>query len=640
MNRSIDRVRRRLLRIALLVVTVVVFVGAGPWQAQAIELAQTSAPGASVRVKVQVPTGMRSSPFDIDRFLNLPPNFSIAVYARIGGARFLAVAPNGDLFVSQPGDINSSDPNQNGKILIVRPQAGGNPTVSEYASGLRKPHDLVLTSIGGTTYLYFSESHQVSRTIYTPGNTSMGSREVLIANLPDSSSGELQGRYGHALKNFAISGGKLYLSIASTCNACLEDTVSNPVRGAVYQYDLDGKNGRLFARGLRNAEGLAFVPGTSDLWVVVNNRDNIAYPFNNDFDGDGASDYGKVMQNYVDNHPPEPFTRVADGGNYGWPFCNPNPDSGVDNMPYDRDVQFNADGSKLDCSAIPRINKGIQAHSAPLGLTFWQGSNAPAAYRNGAVAGLHGSWNRANKTGYKFVFFPWDSATNAPGAQVDLVTGWLDNGNTWGRPVDSAVAPDGSLYLSDDGSGTIYKLSYTATQPTATPAQPTATLSPVPPQPTATPVPTATPPASGLIAAGTYKISSVNSGKVVDVSGVSQADGAIVHQWQYVGGLNQQWQVEALADGTYRLTAKHSGKRLDVKNAGTTDGTAIWQWPSNDTCAQKWRIEQAGTNAYTVRSTCSSKVLDVSGASQNNGAVIHLWTAHGGTNQQWRFEAP
>ena len=149
----------------------------------------------------------------------------------------------------------------------------------------------------------------------------------------------------------------------------------------------------------------AGIPGKSAV-VVINNRDNIAYPFHNDWNGDGSDDYGKVMQTYVDNHPPDEFTRVRDGGNYGWPFCNPNPDSpsGMNDMPFDRDVQQNPDGTRLDCNTADRINKGIQAHSAPLGLTFLQGTNAPAAYRDGAVVPLHGSWNRSPH-GYKVVVF-------------------------------------------------------------------------------------------------------------------------------------------------------------------------------------------------------------------------------------------
>lgn len=417
-------------------------------------------PAASLTVKVTVPASMRSSPFNVDRFLTVPPNFSISVFARVNGARFMAVAPNGDVLVSNPGA---------GAIYLIRPSAsGGDPAIYTWASGLYKPHDIVFATIGGITYVYVAEGDKIARYAYNAAVTAGQGRQVLISGLPNATSPELGGSYGHELKNIAIdASGTLYVSIASTCNVCESDTRSTPVRAAVYTYNADGSSPALFAKGLRNAEGLALVPGTSDLWVVVNNRDNIAYPFHNSWDNDGTDDYGKVMQSYVDNHPPDEFTRVRSGANYGWPFCNPNPDSpsGMDDMPFDRDVQMNADGSKLDCNTATRINKGIQAHSAPLGFVFLQNTNAPAAYRDGALVALHGSWNRAARTGYKVVDFPWDPATQLPGAQIDLVTGWLAGGTVWGRPVDVAVAPDGGIYISDDYSGTIYKLTHSSSPP-------------------------------------------------------------------------------------------------------------------------------------------------------------------------------
>ena len=405
---------------------------------------------AAVPNRVQVPPSMRSAPFDIQRTLNLPPNFQIAVYARIPGARFMVIAPNGDLLVSQPGD---------GKVVIVRPNLSGDPLISDFVTGLRKPQDIVFHTVGTTTYVYISESHQINRFIYNSGDLTAHDRQIVVANLPDSSSPELHGVYGHELKNMILDANdKLYVSIASTCNACIEDTVSDPIRGAIYQYNADGSSGRLFARGLRNAEGLAMLPGTNDLWVAVNNRDNLAYPLQ-----DTTGSYGQVVQSYVDNHPPEEFTQVRDGGNYGWPFANPNPDtaSGYDNMPFDLDVQFNADGH-VALSNLDRINKGIQAHSAPLGLTFLQNSAFPSAYRAGAVVGLHGSWNRSQKTGYKVIYFPWNSTTQTPDRQADLVTGWLNDTDQtfWGRPVDVVVDLQGNLLISDDASGTVYKLIY------------------------------------------------------------------------------------------------------------------------------------------------------------------------------------
>lgn len=407
--------------------------------------------GASVDTIIQVPVSMRSAPFDVERYLKVPPNFSISVYARINNARFMAFAPNGDLFVSQPST---------GKVLLVRPNGSDDPLISEFVTGLRSPHDLVFHTIDTTTYLYVAQSHQIDRYVYIPGDTLAHDGQVVVAGLPDSSTPELQGAYAHALKNIALDANHmLYVSIASTCNACLEDTISDPLRGAIYQYNADGTNPRLFARGLRNAEGLAFLPGTNDLWVVVNNRDEIAYPHN-----DGSGNYGNVVPAYVDNHPPEEFTRVRDGGNYGWPFCNPNPDTpaGFNNMPFDRDYQLNADGH-VDCNTMDSIVKGIPAHSAPLGLTFLQDTNFPNSYQIGVVVGLHGSWNRQTKAGYNVAYFPWDSTQQTPTEQVDLVSGWLNAATqeVWGRPVDMVVDPQGNLLISDDYSGTIYKLTPT-----------------------------------------------------------------------------------------------------------------------------------------------------------------------------------
>jgi len=395
---------------------------------------------------------MRSAPFDVGRSLAVPAGYAVSVYARVGGARFMAAAPNGDLLVSNPGA---------GTISRVRPgAAGADPAVTTWASGLYRPHDVVFHAVGGTMYVYVSEGDKIGRYAWDPAAATGQGRQVVVSGLPSLSNPELKGAYAHELKNIAIGpDDKLYVSIASSCNACVEDTKSNPVRGAVYVYDANGGNGRLFARGIRNAEGLAFVPGTNTLWAVVNNRDNTAYPFHNDFNGDGTDDYGKVLPAYVDNHPTDEFIHVADGANFGWPFCNPNPDNGVDNMPFDRDVQLNADGSQLDCSTATRVDKGIQAHSAALGLTFFAGTKVPVGLQGGAAVALHGSWNRTTPTGYKVAWFPWVGGSSRPGAQQDLVSGWLVGGSAWGRPVDVAVDSTGRIFISDDQSGTIYQLS-------------------------------------------------------------------------------------------------------------------------------------------------------------------------------------
>lgn len=376
--------------------------------------------------------------------LLLPPGFQISEWASLESPRFMALLPNGDILVSQPSL---------GRVTLLRPDAaGGAPKSYTYASGLRSPHDVVFDTIGDSAYVYVGESNQIVRYAYTTGDTSAHGRQVLVSGLPDNSTVD---GYAHPFKNFAIdSQHRLYVAIASSCNVCLSDTTATPVRGSIYQYNADGSSGRLYARGLRNAEGVRFLPGTDSLYVVINNRDNQPYPVR-----DSTNSYGKVLQSYVDNHPPDLFTLARAGGNYGWPFCNSNPDSGYDNMPFLPDFEMNASG-QTDCSRMDIPSKGIQAHSAPLGLTFLQNTQFPAPYRDGAVVGLHGSWNRAAKTGYKIIYYPFESSGNFPGAQIDFVAGFLESGEDWGRPVQAVVDSTGALLISDDGASVIYRMTY------------------------------------------------------------------------------------------------------------------------------------------------------------------------------------
>jgi glucose/arabinose dehydrogenase len=421
-------------------------------------------PAASVSVEVKVPEGLNNEPFNVPRSLVVPPDFEISVYARLESPRFITIAPNGDLLVSQP--FRDEERRYKGNIILYRPTKSGIPEKFEFATGLKRAHDLVFHTIDDVTYLYIAETHQISRCVYDLGDTAIHDCEVVVSGLVDDDSPELNGAIGHELKNIALDSlHNLYVSIASFCNACLADTQSDPLRGAIYIYDADGQNGRLFAQGLRNAEGLAFRPGTDRLWVTVNNRDELAYPFHNDFDNDGSDDYGKIIPEYVDNHPPDELARVYEGANYGWPFCNPTPDTetGYDRMPFDNDVVLNPNGAALDCSQANRIRKGIQAHSTPLGLLFLHETAFPEVYQKGLAIAYRGSWNRSEKTGYKIAYFPWNVELAGPGTQIDLVHGWLNDETqeSWGRPVDIAVDLQGNMFISDDTSGTLYKMTYT-----------------------------------------------------------------------------------------------------------------------------------------------------------------------------------
>ena len=140
------------------------------------------------------------------------------------------------------------------------------------------------------------------------------------------------------------------------------------------------------------------------------------------------------------------------------------------------------------------------------------------------------------------------------------------------------------------------------------------------------------------VAAGTYRLVSVNSGKVLDVAGISEDDGATIHQWESLGNPNQQWQVEPLDDGSYRVTAAHSGKVAEVADASTEDGANVQQWTWTGGDHQRWEIEAVGEETYRLRAVHSGKVMDVSGADTGNGANVVQWPENGGENQLWRFE--
>jgi glucose/arabinose dehydrogenase len=390
-----------------------------------------------------VPATMRSAPFNVPRALLIPAGSHIAVYTRINDARFVVVTPDSNLLVSAPNA---------GTVYLVRPNPSGDPIVSTFVTGLENPQGLAIQSVGGTPYLYVAEDNQVDRYAWTAGQTTASAQHVIITGLPTGGA--------HPLKVLAFdANGKLYVGIGSSCNVCTDDVQGGIQRGAIYQYNADGSGGRLFAKGVRNPEGLAVLPGTNTLWAAVNERDDIPYPYH---DASGNA-YGGVYTSYVDNHPPDELTSVRDGGNYGFPFCNPTQDSSnaYDNMAFDPSVDPGInDAGQVACTTMDRIVKGVQAHSAPLGLTFTMGTAAPTAYRDGAIMAFHGSWDRSAKTGYKIVYVPFSGSTPATGTTpTDLVSGWADASSDWGRPVDVAIDASGRLFITDDTAGAIYVLS-------------------------------------------------------------------------------------------------------------------------------------------------------------------------------------
>jgi glucose/arabinose dehydrogenase len=417
--------------------------------------------GATQAVEVSVPEEMRAAPFDVPRELMVPPGFGIEVLARVEGARFLAVAPNEDILVSQPNNAFGQPPRE-GKIVLLRRQEGQLLQTFDLVTGLLIPHDLVFHTIDNVTYLYVAAGDQIVRYVYEDGATSLTNGEAIVTGLPTEPL-EGEAAYRHPLKSLALDGNTLYVMIASSTNANPADLEANPKRGAIYTFDAttpsqEATSGTLFANGIRNAEGLAFAPGTSELWAVVNNRDETPYPFHDDWENDGTGDdYGKIIQSFVDNYPAEEIIKVQEGAHYGWPFCNPNPANSFDNMPFDNDVETNADGQAFDCTTATQIDKGAQAHSAPLGASFW--TNGPEGYENALTVAFHGSWNRSSFSGHKVSMYPYENGTL--GDEIELVTGWVTDAEAqgrWGRPVDTEPMADGSLLISDDESGTIYRL--------------------------------------------------------------------------------------------------------------------------------------------------------------------------------------
>ncbi|BBX10615.1 PQQ-dependent sugar dehydrogenase [Mycolicibacterium aichiense] len=388
-----------------------------------------SAPTGLTPVVVTVPAGLDTAPFDTPRQALVPPGWTMSVWARVPRARLAAWAPDGALLVSVPAAGQ-----------VVRLASGqSQPRSTVLLEGLDQPHGLAFDR--GT--LYVAESDQVDAFDYR-GDRADGTR-VVADGLPDARSADLGGAYAHALKSVAVGrDGSVYFSIGSTGNITADDRTAEPPRATIMRVPPEGGSPEPFATGVRNGTGLAAAPDGS-LWTAVNNRDQVPDPRT-------GPEYGAVTD-YVNDHPPESVARLTPGRELGWPYCNPD----IDNGPaFVRDVQTNADGSKLDCAALPPVEQTLGAHSAPLGLSFTVGT-LPAPYDSGALVGVHGSWNRTPPRAPEVSFFAWRDGTLGP--QQTLVGGFQDqDGSRWGRPVAAVAGPDGAVYITDDYAGAVYRL--------------------------------------------------------------------------------------------------------------------------------------------------------------------------------------
>jgi glucose/arabinose dehydrogenase len=361
-----------------------------------------------------------------------------------------AWTPEGDLLVSDPGD---------GSIMDLRPGATGTAIVMPLLSGLTYPQGMAFARLDGRWVLYVAESDQVDRYPWGSGGIT-GARTVIAKGLPDV---DLNGDDVHRAKDVAVAAdGTVYFNVGSSSNANPDDRTMSPQRAVIMAVRPDGTDLRVVERGVRNGEGLAVAPD-GVVWTAVNERDNIPYPSHQAY-ATYSDAFGQVIQAYVNSHPPDEVVPVTAGRDLGWPYCDPDQDDShpagsLARMPLVPSAVTNPGGTRLDCAALAPIEVGIPAHSAPLGMTFLEGSKVPARWSDGAVIAVHGSWDRQPPRAPAVLWSAWNAARGTLAPAITLVAGFENPGGTfWGRPVDVVPGPDGALYVSDDATGAIYRL--------------------------------------------------------------------------------------------------------------------------------------------------------------------------------------
>ena len=341
------------------------------------------------------------------------PGYVVSEYASgLDNPRLIRTAPNGDLFVAE------SDPD---RVRVIRGRGadGRARTVSTFAMGLNQPFGIAFYPLGANPeWVYIGNTDSIVRFPYKTGDLeARGAPETIVKGVP--AGGNLPGG-GHWSRDIAFSpdGKKMYIGVGSFSN--VDDPDEKPAekeRAVILEFNPDGSGRRIYASGVRNAVGLAFHPKTGKLWVSVNERDDLG-----------------------DNLVPDYITHVEDGGFYGWPWFY---------MGGTQDPRHAGKHPELKDKVItPDVL--VQPHSASLQLVFHEGS---------AFAAEHGSWNRNLRTGYKVIRVPFKPDGTAVGSYEDFLTGFVtDEGYPWGRPVGVAIAKDGALLVSDDGSNTIWRV--------------------------------------------------------------------------------------------------------------------------------------------------------------------------------------
>ncbi len=364
----------------------------------------------------------------------VPAGFKIELFANgLSGPRQMRVAPNGDIFVAET---------RAGKIRVLRAADGASkPSADEiYATALNRPFGIALFPNGNNPqWIYVANTDSIVRFPYRSGDLKAAARpETVVAELPHG--------YGHSTRDIVFSNDdkRMLVSVGSAGNdgegmgsppGGLQSWIDKHPPGAswggetdradVLAFDPDGKNPRVFATGIRNCVGLAVHPQTGDVYCSTNERDGMG-----------------------DNLVPDYITRVRDGAFYGWPWFY----IGSNEDPRHAAARPDLKGKVT----VPDVL--IQPHSASLGLTFYNGTAFPTEYRGDGFAAEHGSWNRSKRTGYKVIRIRLKEGVPT-GEYQDFVTGFVvSDSEVWGRPVGVAVAHDGALLVSEDGDGTIWRI--------------------------------------------------------------------------------------------------------------------------------------------------------------------------------------
>lgn len=367
----------------------------------------------------------------------VPPGFTVSRFTSgLQGPRAMIVAPNGDVIVAET---------RAGRISVLRPTEDGRgvAAMSAFAAKLDGPFGMAFYPSGADPqWLYVANTGSVVRFAYRNGDTkARGAPETIVKSLPDG---------GHSTRGLAFSrdGKTMLVSVGSASNVAegLEAMSSEAAhnrdqkvgivgsawgyeqrRAAVLAFAPDGGGEHVFASGLRNCVTVAVHPGTGDAWCTVNERDGLG-----------------------DDLVPDYVTRVGKGNFFGWPWYY----IGGHEDPRQR-------GRRPDLANEIRVpDVLLQSHSAALGLTFYDGTQFPPEYVGNGFVALHGSWNRSIPTGYKVVRLVMERGVPS-GVYEDFMTGLVAaDDKVWGRPVGVAVARDGSLLVSDDGNGIVWRVSH------------------------------------------------------------------------------------------------------------------------------------------------------------------------------------